>query len=59
MANITLTRLTEDDQEQFIRDPHDPETGEENNYEGENLDGMFRFEKQMKAAAVITESRSL
>ena len=29
-------------------DPHDPETGEENNYEGEDLDGMFRFEKQMK-----------
>ena len=59
MANITLTRLTEDDREQFIRDPHDPETGEANNCEGENLDGMFRFEKQMKAAAVITESRSL
>ena len=59
MANITLTRLTEDDREQFILDnqyafnshhpdPHDPETGEENNYEGENLDGMFRFEKQME-----------
>jgi len=45
MANITLTRLTEDDREQFIRDP---ETGEENNYDGENLDGMFRFEKQME-----------
>ena len=29
-------------------DPHDPETGEENNYEGEEFDGMFRFEKQMK-----------
>ena len=29
-------------------DPHDPETGEENNYEGEDFDGMFRFEKQMK-----------
>ena len=48
MANIALTRLTEDDREQFIRDPYDPETGEENNYEGENLDGMFRFEKQME-----------
>ena len=29
-------------------DPHDPETGEENRYEGEDFDGMFRFEKQMK-----------
>ena len=29
-------------------DPHDPETGEENNYEGEGFDGMFRFEKQMR-----------
>ena len=29
-------------------DPHDPETGEENNYEGEDFDGMFRFEKQMR-----------
>ncbi len=29
-------------------DPHDPETGEENNYEGNDFDGMFRFEKQMK-----------
>jgi len=29
-------------------DPHDPETVEENNYEGEDFDGMFRFEKQMK-----------
>lgn len=29
-------------------DPHDPETGEENNYEGEDFDGMFRFEKRMK-----------
>ncbi|MCR4892578.1 MAG: GNAT family N-acetyltransferase [Lachnospiraceae bacterium] len=29
-------------------DPHDPESGEENNYEGEDFDGMFRFEKQMK-----------
>ena len=28
-------------------DSHDPETGEENNYEGEDFDGMFRFEKQM------------
>ena len=28
-------------------DPHDPETGEENNYEGEDFDGMFRFEKRM------------
>ena len=29
-------------------DPHDPETGEENNYDGEDSGGMFRFEKQMK-----------
>ena len=29
-------------------DPHDPETGEENSYEGEDFTGMFRFEKQMK-----------
>ena len=29
-------------------DPHDPETGEENDYEGEDFDGMFRFVKQMK-----------
>ena len=29
-------------------DPHDPETGEENNYDGEDFDGMFRFEKQMR-----------
>lgn len=29
-------------------DPHDPETGEENNYEVEDFEGMFRFEKQMK-----------
>ena len=29
-------------------DPHDPETGEENRYEGEAFDGMFRFEKRMK-----------
>ena len=29
-------------------DPHDPETGEENNYAGEDFDGMFRFEKRMK-----------
>ncbi len=29
-------------------DPHDPETGEENRYEGEGFDGMFRFEKQMR-----------
>lgn len=28
-------------------DPHDPETGEENNYDGEDFDGMFRFEKLM------------
>lgn len=28
-------------------DPHDPETGEENNYKGEDFEGMFRFEKQM------------
>ena len=29
-------------------DPHDPETGEENNYGGKDFDGMFRFEKQMR-----------
>ena len=29
-------------------DPHDPESGEENSCEGEDFDGMFRFEKQMK-----------
>ena len=29
-------------------DSHNPETGEENNYEGEDFDGMFRFEKRMK-----------
>ena len=28
-------------------DPHDPESGEENNYEGEDFDGMVRFEKLM------------
>ena len=30
-------------------DPHDPETGEMNDYGGEDggFDGMFRFEKQM------------
>ena len=28
-------------------DPHDPETGEENSYDGEDLGGMFRFEKMM------------
>ena len=33
----------------FHPDPHDPETGEENEYaEGDGMDGMFRFEKQMK-----------
>ena len=31
-------------------DPHDPETGEENNYDGEDSGGMFRFEKQMQQA---------
>ena len=29
-------------------DPQDPEIGEENHYEEENFDGMFRFEKQMR-----------
>ena len=29
-------------------DPNDPETGEENSYEREAFDGMFRFEKRMK-----------
>ena len=28
-------------------DPHDPETGEENSYDGEDLGGMLRFEKRM------------
>ena len=33
----------------FHPDPHDPETGEENTYEGgDGFDGMFRFEKRMK-----------
>ena len=33
----------------FHPDPHDPETGEENAYEGDDgFDGMFRFEKRMK-----------
>ena len=33
----------------FHPDPHDPETGEENAYEGgDGFDGMFRFEKRMK-----------
>ena len=31
-------------------DPHDPETGEVNNYDGDDgFDGMFRFEKRMKS----------
>ncbi len=28
-------------------DPHDPETGEENRFEDDENDGMFRFEKRM------------
>ena len=33
----------------FHPDPHDPETGEENSYDGEEgFDGMFRFEKYMR-----------
>ena len=33
----------------FHPDPHDPETGEENNYdEADGFEGMFRFEKQMR-----------
>ena len=32
----------------FHPDPHDPETGEENRYEDEENDGMFRFEKRME-----------
>ena len=33
----------------FHPDPHDPETGEENTYEGgDGFDGMFRFEKRMR-----------
>ena len=63
MAKITLTPLAEEDREQFILDnqraaawkeverlypdPHDPETGSVNDYEGEDSDGMFRFEKRM------------
>ena len=31
-------------------DPYAPETGEENNYDGEDSGGMFRFEKQMQQA---------
>ena len=32
-----------------VADPHDPETGEANNYDGDDgFDGMFRFEKRMK-----------
>ena len=29
-------------------DPHDPEAGDENRYQSEDFDGMFRFEKRMK-----------
>lgn len=29
-------------------DPHDPETGEDNDCEGTDFDGMFRFEKRMR-----------
>ena len=29
-------------------DPHDPETGEQNDYDGEDRDGMFRFEKRIR-----------
>ena len=32
-------------------DPHDPETGEENSYESNGLDGMFRFEKRLTTIA--------
>ena len=33
----------------FHPDPHDPETGDVNNYDDDdNFDGMFRFEKKMK-----------
>ena len=28
-------------------DPHDPETGEENVFDGDENDGMFRFEKRL------------
>ena len=35
--------------QRFHPDPHDPETGEQNNYDGDDgFEGMFRFEKQMK-----------
>lgn len=29
-------------------DPHDPETGEKNRYDGNGPDGMFRFEKRIR-----------
>ena len=29
-------------------DPHDPETGEQNDFDGEDRDGMFRFEKRIR-----------
>ncbi|MBQ9415363.1 MAG: GNAT family N-acetyltransferase [Clostridia bacterium] len=33
----------------FHPDPHDPSTGDVNHYDdGDDFDGMFRFEKQMK-----------
>ena len=32
----------------FHPDPHDPETGAENDFEDDDNDGMFRFEKRMK-----------
>ena len=33
----------------FHPDPHDPATGDVNNYDdGDGFDGMFRFEKKMK-----------
>ena len=31
-------------------DPHDKETDEENSYEDDSFDGMFRFEKRIKKA---------
>ena len=41
----------------FHPDPHDPETGEENRYDGEDEenDGMFRFEKRMKKRPCVSK----
>ena len=44
----------------FHPDPHDPETGEENRYDGEDEenDGMFRFEKRMKKRPCVSKQRN-